>query len=96
MNSRTNRPLLTRALSASAIVALALHLNFARAADEPAVAPPATAPAAASPKADTAAPSVRMTASSASSRSASASPSSSTCRARQRTFWSAIPRSPTP
>jgi pilus assembly protein CpaC len=63
MNSRTNRPLLTHALSASAIVALALYLNSARAADEPAVAPPATAPAAASPKADTAAPSVRTTAS---------------------------------
>jgi pilus assembly protein CpaC len=56
MNSRATRPLLIRALSAAAIVALALHFNSARAADEPPVAPPAivppvTAPAAASPQA---------------------------------------------
>ncbi len=71
MNSRANRPLLIRALSASAILALGLQLNFARAADEPAVAPPAvappaTAPAAASPQADARAPTepvVRTTAS---------------------------------
>jgi pilus assembly protein CpaC len=56
MNSRTNHPLLIRALSVSAIAALALQLHFARAADEPAVAPPATAPAATSPHADASAP----------------------------------------
>ena len=71
MNSRANRPLLIRALSVSAIVALALHLNSTRAADDPAaaaptVAPPATAPAVASPRAEASAPAepvVRATAS---------------------------------
>jgi pilus assembly protein CpaC len=66
MNSRANRHLLIRALSASALVALALQFNFARAADEPAVAPPATAHATASPQANASAPTeqgVRTTAS---------------------------------
>jgi pilus assembly protein CpaC len=71
MNSRANRPFLIRAISVSAIVALALHFDCARAADEPAVtpptvAPPATAPAAASPHAAATAPAepaVRATAS---------------------------------
>jgi pilus assembly protein CpaC len=58
MNSRasTLKPILIRAFSALAIIALALQLNSVRAADEPAVAPPATLPAAASPQADAAAP----------------------------------------
>jgi len=70
MNSRATRPLLIRAISAAAIVALALHSNSARAADEPAVAPPVivppvTAPAAASPQANGAAaqPAIHTTAS---------------------------------
>jgi pilus assembly protein CpaC len=61
MNSRANRPLLIRILSVAAIVALLLHLNSARAADEPPVAPPATLPAAASPHhADASAPAEPM------------------------------------
>jgi pilus assembly protein CpaC len=58
MNSRANTPKhpLIRALSFSAIVALALHLGPARAADEPQAAPPATMPATASPAASASAP----------------------------------------
>jgi pilus assembly protein CpaC len=68
MNSRasTLKPVIIRALSASVIVALALQLDFARAADEPAIAPPATLPAAASPQSNAGAPAepmVRATAS---------------------------------
>jgi len=68
MNIRANtpNPLLIRALSFSAIVALALHLGPARAADEPHTEPPATMPAAVSPPAEPslpAEPTVRVTAS---------------------------------